>query len=130
MDFIVYTKAVYEAKLRFFETADLASLGKDKLLALTAEASAMKKFLFDNREDGYVYTFEVFERDLDAVRRLDRIVCRGTDLLGMSDESAFHLCPGRSGGIPGGKGDFIVIELGEYLQRSRRSERRMSTARS
>jgi hypothetical protein len=115
MDFITYTKRIYEQRLSVFENTDFSSLEINALRALTHEASAMRKFLFDNRDDGYVFTFEFFKRELDAIARLDLIIKKGTGLLGLPDESSFHLCADRRSDVPPKTGKTRLFELSEYL---------------
>ena len=93
MDFFDYIFRYYTARLDFYEGLDIGALNQEILLDVLAEASALKKFMYDNKEEGYEDTYNEFCSRLDAVGRLDRFISQGLVETGNTEEGLFYLYP-------------------------------------
>lgn len=116
MDFFEYTYTYYTKRLAEFDSIDSASLPEVERLRLAAEASSLKKFLFDNKEEGYEKTFNEFVLGLNAVERLALFI---HSLIGGRDEAKlFYLYP-RKVSMAFKKDPNVAVrfELQEYVDR-------------
>ncbi|HEY9059392.1 MAG TPA: hypothetical protein VIO64_02640 [Pseudobacteroides sp.] len=93
MDFFDYIYNYYIDKLLHYESLEFSQLDKDTLLNTLSEASSLKKFLNDNKEEGYKDTYDAFCIGLDAINRLDTVINRGLTILNGKEENLFYLFP-------------------------------------
>lgn len=97
MDFLDYIFPYYQERLAVLEGLSLDKLSRPQLLSYLNEASFLKKFIFDNLEEGYKDTYTQFIAQLNAVARLDTVLTRGLKLSGGQEEELFYLCQERIG---------------------------------
>lgn len=116
MDFFDFILAYYTDKLKSYEALNLEGLSQKELLAVLAEASALKKFMYDNKEEGYEDTYNEFCQRLDAVGRLEDFLARGLALTGGREEELFYLYPHRLRDTLSTQGSPTrILELNSFL---------------
>lgn len=116
MDFFSYIYQYYTEKLREYEALELAALSRKELLMVLAEASSLKKFMYDNKEEGYEDTFNAFCSGLDAVGRLEQFIARGLAESQGSEAQLFFLYPFRvQDSFNLEDCPFRIRELGDFL---------------
>lgn len=93
MDFFDYIFKYYTDKLIHYEGIEFSQLDRDSLFNTLNEASSLKKFLNDNKEEGYKDTYDAFCIRLDAVNRLETVISRGLTILNGKEEKLFYLYP-------------------------------------
>ncbi|XMB67051.1 hypothetical protein RI065_00610 [Mycoplasmatota bacterium zrk1] len=117
MDFIEFTLKIYEDRIREMELSNFKSISRKELYEILKEASAMKKFMFDNKEEGYHETFDYFVTKLNVINRLQTIIDLGMGILDIeNEEKHFYLYPKKSYlNIDINKKNFVEYELNQYL---------------
>jgi hypothetical protein len=93
MAFFSYLIPYYAAQIVKFETTVTKLDNAADLKLILQQASNLKKFLEDIREEGYEKTYVTFCNEINAVKRLERLLADGLRRLGSKTEAElFYLC--------------------------------------
>ena len=81
-------------RLEDYESLEFSQHPRQRLLEIGQEASSIRKYIFDARDEGYHHFTDAIVRPIDAMARLDRFLGRLVHSLGApSERHLFHLYP-------------------------------------
>lgn len=89
-----FTRNYIRQRLEDYESLEFSQHPRQRLLEIGQEASSIRKYIFDVRDEGYRQLTDAIVQPIDAMERLDRFLGRLVHLLGEpSERHLFHLYP-------------------------------------